>query len=338
MRVSFSFADGARYSVDCAPEETVLAAARRGEVPVLFQCESGACATCSARLVAGEADMIAGSGASLLPSEAAEGLRLTCQCVPRGDCEFALAYDSAAGTVEPERYESNIDELEWLAADVVRLRLALPDDDWFDFVPGQFVQVRVPGTDSWRSYSMASGPGDMPVLELLIRILDEGVMSDYLRDEAEVGDLVELEGPFGSFQLQKSKAPHIFVAGGTGLAPFLSMLDRIRTYSGTKPDVVLNFGCADGREVFCGEALADAAYMLPKLRVRITAMTHADASAGVLAGNPVEHLEPADVEAPDTTAYLCGPPAMVEAARTRLLELGLPASRIIAEQFVPTDQ
>ena len=337
MRVSFSFADGARYSVDCGPEETVLAAARRADVPLLFQCESGACATCSARLVAGNADMLEGSGASLLPSEAAEGLRLTCRCIPRGDCEFALAYDSVAGTREPERYESNIDDIEWVAANVVRLRLALPDDDWFDFVPGQFVQVRVPGTGHWRSYSMASGPGDMPTLELLIRVLDHGVMSDYLRDEAEAGDLVELEGPYGSFQLQKSKAPHIFVAGGTGLAPFLSMLDRIRTYSGTKPELVLIFGCADGRDVFCVDTLEDAAYMLPKLRTRITADTHADPAAGVLAGNPVAHLEPADVVAPGTTAYLCGPPAMVDAARQRLLELGLPSTQIIAEQFVATD-
>jgi len=337
MRVSFSFADGARYSVDCDPGETVLAAARRAEVPLLFQCESGACATCSARLVAGDADMLEGSGASLLPSEAAQGLRLTCQCIPRGDCEFALTYDSTAGTREPERYESNIDDIEWVAANVVRLRLALPDDDWFEFVPGQFVQVRVPGTERWRSYSMASGPGDMPTLELLIRVLDHGVMSDYLRDEAEVGDLVELEGPYGSFQLQKSKAPHIFVAGGTGLAPFLSMLDRIRTYSGTKPELVLIFGCADGRDVFCTDTLEDAAYMLPKLRNRITADTHADPAAGVRAGNPVAQLEPADVAAPGTTAYLCGPPAMVDAARQRLLELGLPSTQIIAEQFVATD-
>ncbi len=283
MRVSFSFADGARYSVDCGPEETVLAAARRADVPLLFQCESGACATCSARLVAGNADMLEGSGASLLPSEAAEGLRLTCRCIPRGDCEFALAYDSVAGTREPERYESNIDDIEWVAANVVRLRLALPDDDWFDFVPGQFVQVRVPGTEHWRSYSMASGPGDMPTLELLIRVLDHGVMSDYLRDEAEAGDLV------------------------------------------------------DGRDVFCVDTLEDAAYMLPKLRTRITADTHADPAAGVLAGNPVAHLEPADVVAPGTTAYLCGPPAMVDAARQRLLELGLPSTQIIAEQFVATD-
>ena len=79
MRVNFTFADGVQYRVDCGPDETVLAAALRSDVPLLFQCESGACATCSARLVAGEADMIAGSGASLLPSEAAQGLRLTCQ-------------------------------------------------------------------------------------------------------------------------------------------------------------------------------------------------------------------------------------------------------------------
>jgi benzoate/toluate 1,2-dioxygenase reductase subunit len=82
----------------------------------------------------------------------------------------------------------------------------------------------------------------------------------------------------------------------------------------------------------------DAAYMLPSLRTRITADRHADPAAGVLAGNPVGQTEAADVAAPGTTAYLCGPPAMVDAARNRLIELGLPAAQIIAEQFVPTDQ
>ena len=87
-------------------------------------------------------------------------------------------------------------------------------------------------------------------------------MSEYLRDEAEPGDLLEIEAPFGSFQLHRSKAPHVFIAGGTGLAPFISMLDAIQAYSGTKPPVTVLFGCADDGSLFGMDMLADARYVL----------------------------------------------------------------------------
>ncbi len=337
MRVTFEFSDGACFEAACAPDETILAAARRADVPVLFQCESGSCGTCAARLTAGHAAMIADKPTSLLPAEAADGIRLTCTCRPQSDCTFVLDYDSVAGEQQPEMFESNIAALTWLSDNAVRVSLELPADDWFEFVPGQFVQVNVPGTMAWRSYSMASGPRAMPMLDLIVRVLPRGVMSDYLREEAEIGDLVRLEGPFGSFRLQKSKAPHVFVAGGTGLAPFLSMLDVIRTYAGTKPDVSLIFGCADAANVFCREDLEDAAYMLPTLTTRITLDSADGAPEGVLIGTPVDAIASADVADPDTTAYVCGPPGMVAAARRRLIELGVAGPRIHAEQFVPSN-
>ena len=163
--VTFEFADGAIFDARCAPHESLLNAARRAAVPLLAQCESGACGTCMARLVSGDAPMFAGKSTSLLPSEYADGVRLTCQSSVTSPCVFRLDYASACADNEPEIYECNIDTIEWLAASVVRLRVAFPDDDWFEFVPGQFVQLKVPGTESWRSYSIASAPRAMPSMD-----------------------------------------------------------------------------------------------------------------------------------------------------------------------------
>jgi benzoate/toluate 1,2-dioxygenase reductase subunit len=81
----------------------------------------------------------------------------------------------------------------------MRLELELADGDWLDFRPGQFINVRVPGTETVRSYSMATTVERLPRIELLIRLLPGGVMSDWLLNRAKVDDVVEIEGPFGAF-------------------------------------------------------------------------------------------------------------------------------------------
>ena len=72
-----------------------------------------------------------------------------------------------------------------------------------------------PDTNEWRSYSMASMPRDLPQLEFLVRLIDGGTMSEYLRAPNRVGEAITIEGPLGAFILHPSRAPHIFVAGGT---------------------------------------------------------------------------------------------------------------------------
>lgn len=336
MKIQFKFTDDVVYEVDCAQDQNILAAAIKDEVPILSQCQSGSCGTCVAKLVDGEAESVAGQSSSLLKSERDEGFRLLCQCTPTEDCVFDIGYDSALGEVQPERYESNIAEMAWVSNDVVRLKLALPEDDWFDFEPGQFIQLRVPGTEAWRSYSIASGQRDMPNIDLYIRILPAGVMSNYLKGEAEEGDLVELEAPFGSFRLRKSKKQHIFIAGGTGLAPFFSMFEAIRTYSGTKPPMLLSFGCATDAGLFGQTELEDAAFMLPSLDYRLSVEQKLDADTSALVGNPVDAVTAGDIQGEDAVAYLCGPPGMIEAARASLINLGVAAENIFAEQFVAT--
>ena len=336
MKIEFTFADGAEYEIDCTAEETILAAALRAEVPILSQCQSGSCGTCIGRLLTGETKIAQGESSSLLKSEREEGLRLTCQCYAMSDCTFSIDYDSALGEVIPERYEANIEQLQWVSNDVVQIKLALPEDDWFEFEPGQFVQLRVPGTEHWRSYSVASGQRDMPLFDLFVRVLPEGVMSNYLKSEAEVGDLIELEAPFGSFRLRKSKAPHIFIAGGTGLAPFFSMFEAIRLYSGSKPNMLLSFGCANDAGLFALPELDDAAFMLPSLDYRVSVEEKLDPDTAAMIGNPVAVIGADDIIDEQTVGYLCGPPGMVEAARNHLISLGVSADNIFAEQFLPS--
>ena len=335
--VSLRFADGVEQRVPVAPGQSVLDAALAAGAPVLNQCRSGSCGSCVARLAEGDARMRSGAASSLLPGEQAQGQRLLCLTEAHADSAFEFAYDSQAAAGGPVSASAFVDAIERIAPDAVRLKLELAEGDWFDFQPGQFIELTVPGTDARRRYSMASSPADLPSLELLVRLLPSGAMSDYLRDRARVDDVIPLTGPYGAFFLrEKVKAPHIMIAGGTGLAPMMSMLDAIRARPGIKPPVLLSFGCATPGGLFNLEELELRGHWMPGLRTLIS-VDAGEPGAQWRIGNPVDAISAEDVRNPASVAYLCGPPGMVRAARAHLERLGLAPANIHAEQFVASE-
>ena len=123
------------------------------------------------------------------------------------------------------------------------------------------------------------------------------------------------------------------VAGGTGLAPMMSMLDHIRAQSGIKPPILLSFGCKDAGSLFHRDELDLRALWMPTLDLRVSVDDGPDDDPTLRIGNPVTAVRPEDIDN-ETVAYLCGPPTMIEAAHSHLINLGVRADRIYAEQFV----
>jgi benzoate/toluate 1,2-dioxygenase reductase subunit len=121
------------------------------------------------------------------------------------------------------------------------------------------------------------------------------------------------------------------IAGGTGLAPMLAMIDAIRARPGRKPKVLLSFGCQTPEGLFALDQLDLRRDWFPQLETRIC--VDRGAAAGVRTGNPVEAIGAEDALPPDSVAYLCGPPGMIEAARRHLEALGLDPANIFAEHF-----
>uniref|UniRef100_Q47GC3 Oxidoreductase FAD/NAD(P)-binding:Oxidoreductase FAD-binding region n=1 Tax=Dechloromonas aromatica (strain RCB) TaxID=159087 RepID=Q47GC3_DECAR len=334
--VTLQFSDGICKSVAVKDGESVLDAALAADLQLIHQCRSGSCSCCMATLTEGNAKMRSGSSSTLLRSEFEAGQRLLCLAEPESDCTFALNYDSNASLQQATKVRAFIDDVEKLAHNVVRLTLELAEGEWLDFRPGQFVQVKVPGLSVMRSYSPASTSADLPKIVLLIRLLPDGAMSNYLRSEAARDAVLELEGPFGSFFLrEKVKAPHIMIAGGTGLAPVMSMIDSIQKTSGKKPPILLSFGCATPDSLFCLDDIELRKHWLPSLTNRIS--VDREAAGSLLQGNPVDALRDDDVKDPDTVAYICGPQPMIEAAYRRLEALGVRHENIFAEQFTPSN-
>jgi ferredoxin-NADP reductase/ferredoxin len=329
------FEDGVEKRITVEGGEYVLDAALRHDIPLVHQCRSGSCSTCVAQVLEGELRMDSARAYSLIPAELAQGKRLLCSAHALSDSVIRFDYPSdLLDEPGPQLFVAKVEDAELVSDTVARLAIRAPRAVDFSFQSGQYIRVKVPGTDQWRSYSMASLPRDLPKLEFLVRLLPGGAMSEYLSAHCEAGDEIEVEGPLGAFVLRESDAPHIFVAGGSGLAPIISMLDTIRRRPGVKPPMLLSFGCASDSQFFYRDEVELRATWMPQLKLRLSADRVEDPESGLIQANPVAVLEPRDVSDPETVGYLCGPPRMIEAARERLATLGVRPEHIYAEQFV----
>jgi benzoate/toluate 1,2-dioxygenase reductase subunit len=336
-QITLNFSDGVTKKFSVPANKSILDEGLAAEMPLLYQCRSGSCSSCICTLNEGDITTINGESSTLLGSEHELGQRLLCVSQAEADCSIDLAYGSEVGTSSVQEVNAFIDSIEHIGVNTVRLTVELAEGDYMEFRPGQFMQINVPGVGTLRSYSPSSTNKEFPKMEFLIRLISGGLMSTYLKEQAEVDQILTLTGPFGAFFLREEhkRAPHIFVAGGTGLAPILSIIDTIRQSSGVKPKMLLSFGCATPEALFCLDDIQLREQWLPSLEARIC-VDHG-AQEGHYSGNPVSPLQEADVTDPNTVAYLCGPQPMINGATSRLIELGVKAENIFAEQFVASN-
>jgi NAD(P)H-flavin reductase/ferredoxin len=328
------FEDAATRVFPSTPMETVYQAALRSGLTLQTDCREGACATCKAYCSGGQADIGDVSDEALSDEEAREGYVLICQARARSDLVLEFPYPLTSLSKARQTWQAQVAEVAPVAESVIRLVLtgAVPD-----FLPGQYVHITVPGQVPRRSYSFAQPPGSAGTGEeagqmvFYVRLLPSGAMSDYLRTHARVGDRVELEGPYGQFFLRPSAARRLLmVAGGTGLAPMLSMLGRLPDPA---PQVTVLYGANRPGELFGLDEL--------KARGASVHTIVAGSEPGDDWTGPtgfVTDLIGADTlpEPAGTDVYLCGPPAMIDAARAAVQALGVPARRVFAEKFLPS--
>lgn len=332
--VTLVFEDGRAVRILAAEKDSVAMAALRQKVRLATDCLEGTCATCKARCVEGRYRLGDHAEEALSPAEEAAGWVLTCQMHVQGPCVVEVGYDSrlALARRPPEERQARVAAVDRVSATVVRLELAL--ETAVDFLPGQYVNLTVPGTEARRSYSFANPARDGARPEFFVRLLPGGVMSDWVSGAARPGDPIVMTGPFGRFYLRPPRRPILMVAGGTGLAPILSMLDELAARAAPVP-VRLLYGVNEPAEAFGNARLEAAGAAGVDLAVERAAVRPGPGWTGA-AGLVTQLLRPEQLHGGDVDVYLCGPPPMIEAAEGWLAARGIAPGRIFAERFLPS--
>lgn len=333
-RIALNFEDGATRFIDCKPGEKVLEAAYRNKINLPMDCSDGVCGTCKCRCLGGSYDL--GDDYiedALTAAEAAEGLVLTCQMVPSSDCIVSVPVPTSACKVSAAEHSSTLVAALRISASAIILELQLDRPESLTFLPGQYVNLLIPGTAEKRAYSFSSKPG-AGLASFLIRNIPGGLMSRYLVEQARPGQRVNLIGPFGSFFLRPVVRPVLMLAGGTGLAPLLSMLGVLAD-QGTGQPIHLIYGVTSDEDLVELPRIEALAQNLPTMTWQSCVAD--PKSAHPLKGYVTHHVAEEHLGGGDCDIYLCGPPAMVEAVRLFLKEKGISPTNFHYEKFSPSE-
>jgi benzoate/toluate 1,2-dioxygenase reductase subunit len=328
------FEDSKTVKFSARHNEVVYQAAYRSGLRLEHDCLEGACGECKALCTQGEFELDDYSDEALSEHEKEQGHTLLCRMRARAPCVVELPYSSGllAAQHEAQWVEGSVLAVESVSSTVKRM-VVRAGADGMRFLPGQYIHMEVPGTQMVRSYSFANAPGEEQ-LEFFLKLYAAGAMSDYLRDRARPGDAIRIKGPAGHFYLREAKRPILMAAGGTGLAPMLSMLRTLATLRSGVPPIHLIYGVNEAAEFFAESELEGLGMKLPMTLERV-AVSAAGWSGPT--GHVTSLLRPELLHGGECDAYLCGPPPMIEAASDWLRNKGMPPERVHSERFITSN-
>ena len=315
--------------------QTILDAALRAGIYLPHACCHGLCATCKIQVVDGEVDHGEASTFALMDFEREEGKTLACCARLETDTviEAEIEEDPDARNLPVEDYVGEVIRLEALTPTIRGLWLKL--DRPMDFQAGQYINLEAPGVPGQtRAFSLAERPGGQ-IVELNIRLVPGGQVTSWIHEQMKVGDTVKISGPYGRFFVKKSaNMPLIFIAGGSGLSSPKSMIEDLLAEGCTLP-ITLVYGQRTRQELYyhdkflaLAEKHANFTYV-PSLSQEPEGNDWQGAR-GFVHETAKSHF---NNDFRGHKAYLCGPPAMIEACIATLMQGRLFERDIYTEKF-----
>lgn len=314
-----------RRVLNVEPGANLLEQLRSHGVQMSHSCRAGRCGTCRCKVVAG--DVLDGSAEMQRPLDRGPQIVLACQTFLTEPCTIEIP-EADEIVIHPTRtLKATVAAVESMTHDVKRLLLKAAKP--VEYSPGQHVHVQfAPGLV--RPYSPA-GLGERNELEFFIRVGHDGRAGHHLANTLEAGDPVRVSGPLGTAYLRRKHCgPMLCVAGGTGLAPVLSIV-RGAIAAGMRNPIHLYFGVRLPRDIFGLTALQQLQDRHEHLHVNV-----AVASAGPRqhrAGLVTDAIRADLKDLREWRAYLFGSPPLVESTALLLRRLRLPPEQLHAEAF-----
>lgn len=337
-RIKFDPVD---LEMEVEESETVLDAAFRQGIALMHGCREGQCSACKSFLIEGDVQMDRYSTFALADYESEEGYILLCKAHVYSDAQIELInYDEEVlrDAVPLQKLRTKVSHVDPLTHDIVSLGLTLLEPEKFDFKPGQYADISIPGTDQHRSFSMATTPTTPGELQFIIKKYPGGHFSGLLDGGIKVGDELQVTGPYGSFTLRtKSDRRIVCIGGGAGMAPILSLLRHMAETDNRRP-VTFYYGARNPSDLFyVPEILSLTDRLVNFTFVPALSETWPEdwSSLGVEGdtGFVTDVVDRREADLTDADLYLCGPPPMVDAAIPILQARGVPTDRIYFDKF-----
>ena len=294
----------------------------------------GTCGVCKVKVLEGGGPILPTETPLMTQEEIAGNVRLSCQVKVRND----LAIEIPEQLFNVREYSARCAKIEELTYDMRRFRFELTEPKTIDFVAGQYAQLLCPrykgsSEEVYRAYSIASDPNEKGVVDLIIRKVPGGICTTWCFEHLKEGDPVRMNGPYGEFRLSDTQAPMIFVAGGSGMAPFVSILHAMQN-TGSQRKAVYFYGGNTTRDLCLAEQMKAFGAALPNFTfVPVVARPEEGSGWAGETGLVTEAVRRRYKTLSDCEGYLCGSPGMIDAAVKVFVELGMPKDKIYFDKF-----
>lgn len=325
------------------PKETILNGALRNDVAFPYSCKVGGCGSCKCQLVEGKVRELTDKSYLLSKEEIEQNYILGCQSIPKTNVVIKLPTNALAN----QKINGTITEQKELTHDISEIVIHLESP--MQFKPGQYANVKAAGTEiPARSYSFAhcyetqfdselnTSTTQSQIISFFVRSVPDGRMSNWLLDSANLNSPVEIDGSYGEFFRRDSESRFLCVAGGSGLAPIVSVLEgAIRDAQPiTRRPVELLMGARTQADLYYLEEIQflQAQWQADFIFKPVLSEEPSDSGWDGLIGFVTDHLDQGNCQGSE--GYLCGPPGMIDAAITKMNQFGIKSEHIFFDKFL----
>jgi len=299
----------------------------------------GSCGACKCKVITDVGPHLPTEMPYMSPRDIEDNIRLACQIKVRKD----LAIELPEELFSIKKFKTRVESIKDLTYDIKEILLSI-DGQTIEFQAGQYVQLVVPPygdmTESaQRAYSMSSRPGDTKHVELLVRLVPGGIATTWVHKFLKEGDMVEVVGPFGEFRIHDTPASMICVAGGSGMAPFKSMLNHMHeTGAFPEKEIWYFFGARTTKDMFYLDEMAALSASWPRFHF-VPALSEPKpeenwkGEVGLITDVLDRYLQGNVDRAKGLEGYLCGSPGMINACINVMKRNGLTEDKIYFDKF-----
>ncbi|HEY3433359.1 MAG TPA: phenol 2-monooxygenase domain-containing protein [Rhodocyclaceae bacterium] len=325
-------------TIDVEEGQNILDASLRAGIYLPHACCHGLCATCKIQVLDGEIDHGEASNFALMDYEREENKCLACCATLQSDVviEAEIDEDPDARVIPVKDFDTTVSRVEALTPTIKGIWLKLAPGESMDFQAGQYVNVHFPGDIGSRAFSLASPPSLAGEVELNIRIVPGGKATTWVHESLREGDSLRISGPYGRFFVHKSaQTASVFMAGGSGLSSTRSMiLDLLE--EGSDLPITLVYGQRHLAELYYHDEFLALAEKYSNFTY-VPALSHEPEDSAWQGFRGFVH-EAAKAHFNNdfrgNKAYLCGPPLMIDACISTLMQGRLFERDIYMEKFI----
>jgi CDP-4-dehydro-6-deoxyglucose reductase len=312
---------------ECPAESTILDAAKSHNLVLEYSCRTGRCGTCKAKVISGNTRAVK-TEESLTAEELHDGYILTCARTALDNVSLDIEDLGRLAAIKTQTLPCRIDSIRPLTDDVMQVILRLPPKNNFAYLSGQYIDV-IAKNGIRRSYSIANSKLLSDKVELHIRQVENGELSQYWFEEAKQNDLLRFEGPYGTFCLRdKPQKNIIFLATGTGIAPIKSILEDLNSAAEQTHNIYLYWGGRHTQDIYWQPEFGTIQINFNPV------LSRADVTWTGRRGYIQDALMADNIDLSHSVVYACGSDQMIHSAQKSLILNGLDSKNFYSDAFV----